>query len=122
MNTWPHVVQRALPPSPESRQALSDFVTRVRVRAAGEKAAGSNDVAVDLTLFQDLATALLAGADATPAAPGTQTADSRTASPMTRAPLSNTVWRTTGVRLVARSLPVFSARLAPAGTAFVEGL
>ena len=66
LNIWPQVVRRALPASPESRQTLEDFVTRVRVRAAGEKAAGSNDVAVDLTLFQDLATALLAGANDAP--------------------------------------------------------
>ena len=69
LDTWPRVVQGALPPSPQARRALADFVTRVRKRAADERAAGSNDVAVDLTLFKDLATALLAGADAATALP-----------------------------------------------------
>ena len=41
----------------------------MRERAADERAAGSNDVAIDLTLVKDLATALLAGADAATALP-----------------------------------------------------
>jgi hypothetical protein len=92
LNTWPHVVQRALPASPESSKALADFVARVRDRAAGAKAAGSNDVAVDLALFQDLAAALLAGAGpssvaANPvaAAPQTVAEDHTTAGPVVAA-------------------------------------
>jgi hypothetical protein len=73
LDTWPHVVQRALPGSPESSKVLADFVARVRDRAAGAKAAGSNDVAVDLALFQDLAAALLAGAGPAPVAAAPQT-------------------------------------------------
>src|ERR1700761_6224862 len=30
LDTWPRVVQGALPPSPQARRAIADFVTRMR--------------------------------------------------------------------------------------------
>jgi hypothetical protein len=69
LNTWPRVVQRALPASPEARSALSDFVLRARNRAADEKATGRTDVSIDFALFEDLATTLLVTAGAAPASP-----------------------------------------------------
>ena len=78
LNTWPRVVRRAFPTSPGVRRALADFISRVGSRAAEEKAAGRTDVWIDLTLFEDLATTMLASAGAAPASSSnSQTATSQ---------------------------------------------
>jgi hypothetical protein len=78
LNTWPRVVQRAVPTSPGARRALADFVSRVGNRAADEKAAGRADVWIDLTLFKDLATTMLTDAAAAPeSSSNSQTATSQ---------------------------------------------
>ena len=69
LDTWVGVVQRVSPASPEALRALTGFVTRARDRAADEKAAGRTEVSIDLTLFEDLATTLLARAGAAPMSP-----------------------------------------------------
>jgi hypothetical protein len=86
LNTWPRVVQRALPASPEARSALSDFVSRVRNRAADEKATGRTDVSIDFTLFGDLATTLLVTAGAAPASSSNSQAS--TAQPVPEDPIA----------------------------------
>jgi hypothetical protein len=74
LDTWARVIQRASPASPEALSALTGFVTRARNRAADEKAAGRTDVAIDLTLFEDLAGTLLARSGAAPVSPSTSQA------------------------------------------------
>ena len=86
LNTWPRVVQRALPASPEARGALSDFVSRVRNRAVDEKATGRTDVSIDFTLFEDLATTLLVNAGVTPAS--SSNSQATTAQPVPEDPIA----------------------------------
>jgi hypothetical protein len=74
LDTWARAVQRVSPASPEALRALTGFVTRARDRAADEKAAGRTEVSIDLTLFEDLATTLLARAGAAPLPPSTSQA------------------------------------------------
>ncbi len=71
LDTWARVVQRVSPASPEALRALTGFVTRARDRAADERAAGRTEVSIDLTLFEDLATTLLARAGTAPLPPST---------------------------------------------------
>jgi hypothetical protein len=61
MDTWMLVLQadRAAPDSTKVRAALADFVTRMQIRAAGEKAAGRLAVAGDLAVFADLANGVM---------------------------------------------------------------
>ena len=86
LNTWPRVVRRALPASPEARGALSDFVSRVRNRAVDEKATGRTDVSIDFTLFEDLATTLLVSAGVTPAS--SSNSQATTAQPVPEDPIA----------------------------------
>src|ERR1700722_2213753 len=61
MDTWILVLQadRTAPDSTKVRSAMANFVTRLQIRAAGEKAAGRLAVAGDLTVFADLANGIM---------------------------------------------------------------
>ena len=68
MTTWLHLLERAFPASPGTLRAFADFAARARNRSADEQTAGKPVASSDFQMFADLATKVLAGESATPAA------------------------------------------------------
>jgi hypothetical protein len=60
--TWSLVIGRAIPASPGTVSALTDFVTRAQHRASDEEAAGRQSIALDFNTFAQIANDLLSRA------------------------------------------------------------
>jgi hypothetical protein len=131
METWQQITEKMVAPvSPRVVQALADFATQMRGRAAAEETAGNPLTSVGLSFFADLASDEVKSVDAPAATPLPRAAQADPDHAPKGDPLPAQSAPATGARATPPSVPSSSSRVpdasaappsAPSSTSIVPG-